>query len=807
MKRIILSTIGGLYLPFCLLAQNSFDIKGTVLDKIAKEALPYASVALLDADKKVVSGTTTDENGLFQISTKAADTFYIKVQYVGFESLDTLFASSGSNSIFDIMLLLAPQTSALREVTIRAEKATGSVQMDKQTFQVDKLGNTAAGTGLDVLQRLPSVTINTEGKILMRGNAEFLVTINGKFTNQSAADVLAQLPANTIESIEIISTPSASLDAEGKAGIINIVTKRNMVEGWGIVSNTNLSARARYGCDFTFYHTSSKFNSFITANYRRYDIGGYRLGEIRTLYQDTVTYSPSGGDRPTSERIYGIRAGTNYSINKSTALNSAIYYGYKQNDRIAKLNYRQFSSTGQPLDLYQNFGENALERSFYNENLFVRTGRFFTTNTDFTKVFKDQNKLSVSALYEHSVLGGPLRNEDRDSPNGQLLLQERSDESSPLNAWRLQADYTRALFQNMSLETGYQWRTLKQKGTFDFERLDIFTGNWKEDPEFADALDLEQQVHAGYVQLNGQYEKIKFRTGLRGEQMFRRLTHLKGQNPSELRQFDFFPSFQALWKLRKEQELKFGYSKRIDRPTTKALSPFKNHRHSEAIWIGDPNLLPEITQNFELAYIKKRGNNSVAFTAYHNRTNNLIFRVNDNYNRITLLTISTNAGNSRSTGLEMMSDLEISKWWRFYISGNTYLFQINNIENATTNRTQSVNFNLNGNISFKLHAKWRLQWNTTYVSRTVTAQGFDTDMLLSNVGLKYALNKRWTVDLLFQNILDDNRQTITTRGDLFYSSTEYSKFDRIIQLNLGYRFNEKGKSVRNIKTEYGERDF
>ncbi|HRG43350.1 MAG TPA: outer membrane beta-barrel protein, partial [Saprospiraceae bacterium] len=110
-------------------------------------------------------------------------------------------------------------------------------------------------------------------------------------------------------------------------------------------------------------------------------------------------------------------------------------------------------------------------------------------------------------------------------------------------------------------------------------------------------------------------------------------------------------------------------------------------------------------------------------------------------------------------------------------------------------------------MSFKIQPKWRVQWNTTYVSRTVTAQGTDTDMLLSNIGVKFSVNKKWTADMLFQNLFDDNRQTITTRGNLFYSSTEYSKYDRIIQLNIGYRFNESGKSAKNIKTEYGEKDF
>jgi outer membrane receptor protein involved in Fe transport len=289
--------------------------------------------------------------------------------------------------------------------------------------------------------------------------------------------------------------------------------------------------------------------------------------------------------------------------------------------------------------------------------------------------------------------------------------------------------------------------------------------------------------------------------------MYRNLNHDLGAGTLHLNQFDFFPSFQSLLKLKNDQELKLGYSKRIDRPTTKSLSPFKNHRHSEAIWIGDPNLLPEITQNMEFSFIKRNEKSTISITAYHNQTSNLIFRVNDSYNRITLYTISTNAGNSRSTGLEVIGDWQYKNGYGIYLSGNTYYFQINNAENAVKSKTNSLNYNINGNIFFKVHPKWKVQWNTTYVSRTVTAQGFDTDMLLSNIGIKFSINPRWTANFLFQNIFDDNRQTITTQSPLFYSSTEYTKNDRIFQISLGYTFNDSGKSTRSIKTEYGEKDF
>ncbi|MFN3664509.1 MAG: TonB-dependent receptor domain-containing protein [Sediminibacterium sp.] len=799
-------TIVFIFFTFSANAQKSILIKGTASDKITQLPLPFAGVAVLDSDKKILFGATTNENGMFEFSVKSDKIAGFRVNYVGYQNLDTALVVNQNLSInFGLM----PQTQQLKEVTVSAEKATSQIQMDKQIFSAEKLGNTTAGTGLDILQRLPSVTVNAEGKILMRGNAEFLVTVNGKFTNQTAADVLAQLPANMIENIEILTSPSASLDAEGKAGIINITTKKNVSNGWGISANVNLSQASpqRYGGDITFYDNRNKFYSYLTANFRQYNIGGYRAGEIRTIYRDTVTYSASGGERLTEEQVYGFRAGTSYSPNKTTNLSTGLFYGYKQNDRIANLFYDQYQSARLPLDLFQNFGNETFERRFLNQNLFVRTGKFFTSQTDFSKFFENKSKISFTGIYEYSVLGGPLRNQDNSEPNEKLLLKERSDETSPLNAWRLQADYSVPLNQSLNLETGIQWRTVRHQGDFVFERLNVAANIWEKDPEFNDELDLRQTVSAGYVQLSGKQKNLSYRAGLRAEQTYRSLTLLRGNVPINLSQSDWFPSAQALYKLPREQELKLGYSKRIDRPTTKSLSPFKNHRHSEAIWIGDPNLLPEISHNVELSYNKSWSKSRLVLSAYSTFTNNLIFRTNAGYNRIILLTVATNAGNSNATGLEVISEFQPAKWWRVYASGNVYQFSIRNIKISDRNQTQSTNYNLNGNMSFRVNPKFSVRWDASYLSRSVTAQGFDTDLFLSNIGLKYNFNKKVTADLIFQNIFNSNVQRITTQSPEFYSSTEYTKSDRILQFNLSYRFNENGKSSKNIKTEYGEKDF
>lgn len=801
---IILATFLLLFSHGFVRAQHTAQLRGRVADP-SGQPLPYATVALLNAKGQLADGATTDDDGAFAVALPPADSLRLRVHYLGFQTLDTLLIVREIRQ--PLQLTMLPKTHQLEEVTVETLQGAVTLKADKQVFVPDKLGNVTGGTALEVLQRLPSVTVNAEGKIMLRGNDQFLLTVNGKFTNQSPADVLAQIPAQAIEAIEVINTPSAGFDAEGKAGIVNIITRQNMAGGNGITVNAGTSGLQRYFSDLTFYHSAKSWNSFVAANFRRYDIDGFRDGEIRTLFQDTVTYSPSQGERPLFERVYGLRAGADFTLSSVASLNLAAYAGYRQNDRIANLSYRQYFSADAPTDLYRPFDETDLERTFYNTNLFSRTGRFFTVSAEAPFAFSRHGKLTVAALYEHSVLGGPLRNRDFDQPDGTLILYERSDEVSPLHAWRFQADYSRNIIYNLLLETGLQWRAVNHHGTFVFERLNLSDNTWQEDPEFSDELSLRQDIHAAYLQLGGQRGPVQFRAGLRAEHMFRTLTHEQGFQPITLDQFNLFPSGLLAWHINSRYDLKLSWSQRINRPTTKDLSPFKNHRHSEAIWIGDPYLLPELTQVAEATISRKHDRGLLSLAVYDSHTDNLIFRVNDSYNRITLYTISTNAGNSRSTGLELISEYEPLRWLSSFLSANAYWFRIRDIENATTDQAQSVNYNLSGNLVARIHDKWQASWSATYVSRTVTAQGFDTNLLLSNIQVTWQFHKLWLAGVLFQNIFNTNKQTITTYNQVFYSAVEYSKYDRLIQLSIGYRFNDSGKSARAVRTEYGEKDF
>jgi outer membrane receptor protein involved in Fe transport len=796
-------------LSFSQVFSQNASIKGKVLDKNTLNPIEYATVTLLTIDSTIVKRIVTNKDGSFFLKWPNSNNAILEIQFIGYTKFDSLLIKNEVENNFKLpQIFLTPQLSSLKEVTVVGKKNISTVQLNKQIINVKQFSNAANGTGLDIIKNLASVTVNTEGNILLRGSSDFQVLINGKYSTRSPAEILAQLPANAIENIEMITTPSAIYDAEGKSGIINIITKKNALQGWSIAGNGMFGGYNPliWSSDVSIGYATPKWNSFLSADFRQYNIDGYRIGEVRTIRHDTVSWLPSDGIRPLKDKQYGIRVGTSYLPNKTSSITIAAYYGYKQNDRSANLHYKDFIKIGAPLDLNNENGA-IINNTFYNQNLFVRTGEFFTINSDFTQVFVNKTKLSVSVVYEYSVLGGPLRNQNNDEFTSALTLKERSDERSPLNAWRLQTDYTIPLKNKNKIDIGYQLKYVHHQGNFSFDSLNISTGVWGKNLTFNDTLDLKQTIHAAYLQYSGQKKVFSYNMGLRAEYMNRDFTHALGTSPYKVEQLNIFPSIQGLWTLPNNQKLRIGYSKRIDRPTTRLMSPFKNHRHSEFIEVGDPTLLPEITNVLEISYTKNWQDINFTTTAYYNKVTDKIFRVNDVYDRITLLRTFTNAGNSTSIGMEFLADIKASSWIRFNVSGNLYNYKVTGIVKGIDVSQNSFNHNFNGNVSLDFTKKFKFQLDGNYISKTVTAQGEDGELFLANTGIRYLFSNSFSTGLLLQNIFNSNHQTIMNKGNDFYVSTNYIKYDMVFQLSISYRINDNGKKTKTLKTEYGEKDF
>jgi outer membrane receptor protein involved in Fe transport len=781
-------------------------LKGIVQDGITEKILPYANVSLWKKDSTVFQGLLSDSLGQFSFKNIPANISFVKVQALGYRSYNASFV--GKNSFLTIKL--KPENTVLNEVFVKGERSVSDLQIDKQIFNTRQFQNSANGTGLDLIQRLPSVTVNTEGNVTLRGSSGFILLVDGKPSSRNPADVLAQIPSNLIESVEVLTTPSARYDADGKAGMINIITKKDSQIGtsWsGNMMNAGTNP-LRWGGDIMWTLAEKKWNIFAAADYRRFDIEGFRVGEIRTILKDSLTYMPSTGIRDYRDFQYSLRAGGSFYPKSTDVFNWSAYVGEKQTDRMANLNYQEYVQTGIPLSLFSNSFKTPI-KEFYNQNLFVRSGKFQTFTGDYSHIYANKSKLSLLALYEFSELGGPLNNSDTYKGTSQLLLWERSTETSPLTALRFQIDYSLPLSNNRKLEIGYHIRQIQHDGDFLFERLNLSNQQWKSDPNFSDQMKLSQKIHAPYVQLNGTKNKFSYALGLRSEYLSRTLTHIAEPNKIySLDQIYLFPSFQGQWKLSDSYSFRTAYSRRIDRPTTKLMSPFKNHRHAETIENGDPNLLPEIADIVEIGISKSYENISFTATAYVNFLKDKVFRVNEIYSRTILGRTYTNAGNSQSTGMEFTTEIKATKNWKIYLSGNLYQFDVQGKFNGIETTQNSFNYNLNGNTVVDILPRLRFAWDINYLSKSVTTQGIDSELLLSNASLKYTLWKnKGSITFQAQNIFNTNVQTIQTQTKDFFSSTDYRKWDRVFQISLGFRINDRGQKVKSTKTDYGEKDF
>lgn len=781
-------------------------LKGIVQDGITEKILPYANVSLWKKDSTVFQGLLSDSLGQFSFKNIPANISFVKVQALGYRSYNASLV--GKNSFLTIKL--KPENTVLNEVIVQGERASNSTQIDKQVFNARQFQNAANGTGLDLIQRLPSVTVNTEGNVTLRGSSGFILLVDGKPSSRNPADVLAQIPSNLIESVEVLTTPSAKYDADGKAGMINIVTKKDSKIGtsWsGNMMNAGTNP-LRWGGDIMWTLSEKKWNIFAAADYRRFDIEGFRVGEIRTILKDSLTYMPSTGIRDYRDFQYSLRAGGSFYPKSTDVFNWSAYVGEKQTDRMANLNYQEYVQTGIPLSLFSNSFKTPI-KEFYNQNLFVRSGKFQTFTADYSHIYANKSKLSLLALYEFSELGGPLNNSDTYKGTSQLLLWERSTETSPLTALRFQIDYLLPLSNNRKLEIGYHIRQIQHDGDFLFERLNLSNQQWKSDPTFSDQMKLSQKIHAPYIQLNGTKNIFSYALGLRTEYFSRTLTHNAEPNKIyALEQFYLFPSFQGQWKLSDSYSFRTAYSRRIDRPTTKLMSPFKNHRHAETIENGDPNLLPEIADIVEIGISKSYENISFTATAYVNFLKDKVFRVNEIYSRTILGRTYTNAGNSQSTGMEFTTEIKATKNWKIYLSGNLFQFDVQGKFNGIETTQNSFNYNFNGNTVVDILPRLRFAWDINYLSKSVTTQGIDSELLLSNASLKYTLwQNKGSITFQAQNIFNTNVQTIQTQTKDFFSSTDYRKWDRVFQISLGFRINDRGQKVKSTKTDYGEKDF
>ena len=809
-----------LFIPFVFYSQ----ISGIIKDNFDKP-IEYATVSLFNAlDSTMVSGKITDKNGEFEIDKPSIGNYYLKYSFVGFQSvlISNIIITKKTSKIELSPISLSIGTK-LSEVTIDVEKSIFSNKMESQSFNADQFQNSIGGTALDVIRNLPSVNINIEGDISLRGSSGITILIDGKLIQGDPNNLIAQIPANAINKIELITSPSSKYDSEGKSGMINIITKKGKINGTYFQINTkggspsiesygNDDYHQRYGADFTLNKKTDKLNLSMSLSYLRNDLGGRRVGEVYTIKNDTTRYFSSIGERSFDKRNINGRLDFQYDIDSSNQVHFGFFAGKRKKDRLADITYNNYS-----LENSNSLRLNPFQ--YFNHNLRTRTGDFALGSLDYNHIFNNKSVIKTSFLMEYTLLGGPTTNQNisLDKPL-EIYQDEYNTNDNPLLGTRINIDYSNIETSFGNLEFGYQFRNLTHKGDFIYERKNPTTEIFELIPEFSSEVNLQRTIHSTYAMVVGSKSKWNYNFGIRVEQMSREL-ELKDKSGLIDSSYSYnflkpFPTAIISYDLNSKSKIKFSYSKRVQRTTTFKMNPFPEREHSETLEQGDPNLLPEFIDNIEIGY---DNNLSEKFSFFSNfffrKTNNLINRVNTVYNDSILNRIYSNVGNSTLYGLELGLQFKPIKKWSNYFGGNIFYQDINGEFDNLPVETNALVYSFNFNSTFKFNSSSSIQFGLNYSSKRITAQGEDSRFYLPSLTVKKSfLDNSLVMNLQWLNmdmgLINTNEQRITTsKENSFFTTTNYVYEVDVFLLNVSYNFNRKKSNANFIKSEFGEREF
>ncbi len=849
-----ITTIIGLMLPILAIAQNG-TVNGRVIDADSKEAIPFANVALLKGSTPA-KGAITDGEGYFKIEQVELGTYKIAASFLGYEqkTIEDVLLSKSNRAINVGQIALQVSAIGLESVEVKAMQQTVVSKIDRRTYKASEFSTAKGGNAADVLNKLPSVSVGPDGEVSVRGTSNFMVYLNGRPTQMEPSVLLGQIRGEAIESIDVITVPTAKYDAQGKGGIINISTKKNALKGVSIAANglvggapyNNLTDPIsqfkqndnRFGSGFSLMYSKENLLLYGGASYNKRNVNGLRTGDARILQEDDSFYHMlATGERPEWYVNYSGNVGLDYNLSHKSKLSLSYYYGNRQEGRSAFYVYNNFyaNKNKQPIE-----GTALLNEYVYNPNTDNRYGEFHTSNIDFSTKFHDKSILKLSFLYEYSALSRELDNEDyefnyQDKVAGNKRRHFQQSDSAPLNGYRFSADYEKQFDNNHVLSIGAQPQYVSHNNIFNYDTLNVANEEWGIYSDLTNLIKLTRGVYASYIDYSAQWNKLSIITGMRLEYTKQKM---KVDNPNyftifdretaseyNTEQFDWFPTLHANYAISEKDELTLAASRRINRPATKDMAPFLYRRHYEVYLVGDPSLEAEYLNNLELSYGKLMGKQKVTLTGFYRGTSNAVFRVNTIYKNNELENLDpdhnkvlvrsyTNAGNTTALGAELNANFNAGNKLNFFLGGSLYHYNVNGDVFGYRENNSSANWNLKGNVNWYIINALKFTADFDFKSATVTAQGQNEMFYMSNLALNYAPPKLKGCDFSFRvlDILASNDKGLSTRAynaesvEIFHQTTQYHRQGPILELGINYSLNFEGSKKKNAGV-FGNKQF
>lgn len=779
---------------FYSVAMAGQAIKGKIVDANSGNPLAYATISLFSkTDSLLVDGNITDQAGIFSIATKPG-IYFAKFEFLAYEpfSVDPINLAKGTVDLGNIAL--KPSATDLEEVVVQAEKSTMQMALDKRIFNVGKdLGN-AGNSATEILANIPSVSVDVEGNVSLRGSNNVRILIDGKpsgMVSFKGAAGLRQLQGSLIERVEIITNPSARYEAEGVGGIINIVLKKELRQGFNGAFDLIAGYPMNLGTALNLNYRKDRLNFFIN-----YGISYRNPPGKGSVYQEVYRPDTTFLYRQNNERTFtgldqNIRGGLDFYFNPNNILTAAYTYRRSSGNRIMDIEYTDYIfDEGNPVGITtrrqdEDEVEPSSEYTLNFKKLFGKKGHELTATLRYLDNWEESDQDFTEHFFNTAYI-----------PSGIPDLFQHSYNYETEEQLLFQLDYVKPFAQEGKLEAGI--RSGIRNMTNDYLVEEQFAGVWKTLQGFDDNFLYDENIHAAYGIVGNKKGKFSYQLGLRAEWTDVTTTLVESRNINARDYLNFFPSLHFTLDLPRENAMQVSYSRRIRRPRYNDLSPFVTYSDNRNYFSGNPDLEPEFTDAYEIGHIKYMEKASISSSIYYRHTNGKIERIRRVDNTGNAYTQPENLSVEDAFGAEFTTSYSPTQKWK--LDGNFNFFRaITDGKNLGTSfQSDTYSWFTRLTSRYSLTQNMDLQIRGNYEAKQRTPQGYREPIWFVDLALSSdILKKNGTLTLNVSDLFNTRRFRSVAQSEYFYTYNQGQMQVTQVNLTFSYRLHQQKKRQAN----------
>ncbi len=785
-----------------LVAQQNFGVvSGIIIDLGTSQPLEFATIVITDkTNPSKTLGTMTNSKGEFEFTNLPIGRYVLTYSFLGFKKNDTSpFEISSTHPKTNLgQLIISESNQNINEVEVSAKKSTFVNSIDRKTFNVGEDLMSKAGSVSDLLQNVPSIQVDIDGNINLRGSDNVIVLINGKpsaMMGANRAAVLQQMPAASIDKIEVITNPSAKYKPDGTSGIINIVLNKNSTLGLNGIVTANAGSNNRYNGSTLINYNPGKLNVFGGISIRLDDRSRYaslhRIKYFESVVDSfTITDQKSyDSSRPLSKIV---NAGWDYKLNDNNKIGLA-----------GRCNYRSFTRN----EIYENNETDNLLTPIINYNR-IRTDFEYEKDLEFTSYFHHAFKKEGHELNADFSTSKTNEQEDNHYVNTILYPNEPNSLDNTLirqgdSQTQASLEYSNPISEDQSFEAGYDFENQMNDMDFFGEGFNPSNSQWEKDIEKTNRFVATQNIHVLYTTYEQKLGDFGFLAGLRAEETDINMNQKTIQKTMNTSYFRFYPSLHLSYDFNDNLEMQLNYSHRIRRPEGDDLNPFAEYQDPYNIRVGNPNLKPTDIHSLETGFQVKKNKTIFISTLYYRYSYNEFTEIKRFLNDSVVVRTKENLDKSNSAGLELILSTSFGKIATFNMGTNTYYQTIDASNLGYSQNKSTISWSANLSAGFNIAKHSVLQITSVYKSVNLTPQGEQSPSFVMNCGFKQeVLKKKGAFIFTVSDLFNTMRQNSIIDTPLLYEKSERKRSARIIYAGFTYAFGNSKSKNKEIVIKY-----